>query len=112
MLIIENPVPLKIHRFKPVLKPKLVHSAITGQEITAEHPLVKKQLELILTATVGSRWQTMQKAAYTLGGLGDPGLLDAITACIQRNPAFASQEAKYIKCACKCFLDGALQPLS
>ena len=112
MLIRENPVPLKINRFKPVPQPKPVYASTSGQEITPKHPLVKKQLELILTATVGCRWQTVQKAAYTLGGLGDPGLLDDITACIQRNLAFAGQEAKYTTCALKCFADGALQPLS
>ena len=117
MLIRENPVPLKIQRFKPVAQPKpqLVQNYATAtitKEITTEHPLVKKQLELILTATVGCRWQTVQKVAYTLGGLGDPALLDAITACIQRNSAFAGQEGKYIKCAGKCFADGALQPLA
>ena len=111
MLIRENPAPLKIQRFKPVAQPKPVYAGTSGQEITTKHPLVRKQLELILTATVGCRWQTVQKAAYTLGGIGDPGLLDAITVCIQRNHAFAGQEAKYIKCASKCFADGALQPL-
>ena len=111
MLIRENPVPLKINRFKPVPVPKPVNAGTSGHEVTADHPLVKKQLELILTTTVGCRWQTVQKAAYTLGGLGDPMLLEAITACIQRNQAFAGQEAKYIKCAGKCFADGALQPL-
>ena len=111
MLIRENPVPLKIHRFKPEPQPKPVYAGTSGQEITAERPLVKKQLALLLSATVGCRWQTVQKAAYTLGGLGDPALLDAITACIQRNQAFAGQEGKYLKCASKCFADGALHPL-
>lgn len=29
-----------------------------GHEITTEYPLVKKQLALLLTATVGCRWET------------------------------------------------------
>ena len=111
MLIRENPVPLRIQRFKPVPAPKPVYAGTGGQEISTEHPLVKKQLALLLSATVGCRWQTVQKAAYTLGSLEDPTLLDAITACIQQNPAFAGQERKYIKCAAKCFADGALHPL-
>ena len=86
-----------------------MYAGTSIQKITTEHPLVRKKLELILTATVGNRWQTV---AYTLGGLKDPALLDAITACIQRNPAFAGEESKYIKCATKCFSDGALQPLT
>ena len=112
MLIRENPVSLKIQRFKPKPEIKPVYTGNSGQEITAAHPLVKRQLALLMGATVGSRWQTGQKAAYTLGGLGDPGLLDAITACIQWNRAFARQEGKYIKCAGKCFADGMLQPLA
>ena len=112
MLIRENPVPLMIKRFKPVPQPKPVYAGTNSQEITAEHPLVKKQLALLLSATVGCRWQTVQKAAYTLGGLEDPTLLDVITACIERSQAFAGQEGKYIKCARKCFADGALYPLT
>ena len=73
---------------------------------------MEKQLELVLTATVGCRWQTVQKAAYTLGGLGDPALLEAITACVYRNQAFAGQKKKYITCAAKCFADGGLHPLA
>lgn len=112
MLIRENPVPLMIKRFKSVPQSKPVYAGTSSQEITTEHPLVRKQLHLILTATVGCRWQTVQKVAYTLGGLGDLALLDGIIACIQQNQAFAGQEAKYIKCAGKCFQDGALQPLT
>ena len=43
--------------------------------------------------------------------LSYPGLLEAITAYIQRNQAFSGEEKKYIKCAQKCFADGAMQPL-
>ena len=112
MLIRENPVPLKIQRFKPKPEIKPVYTGTSGQEITSEHPLVKKQMALLMAAAVGSRWQTVQKAAYTLGGLNDPALLETIITCIQQNQAFAGQVQKYIKCARKCFDDGALQPLN
>lgn len=112
MLIRDNPVPLKIQRFKPKPQPKPLYTGTSNQEITTEHPLVKKQLALLLSATVGCRWQTVQKVSYTLGGLEDPNLLDAIELCIQRNQAFAGEEKKYLKCASKCFADGTLHPLT
>ena len=112
MLIRQDPLPLKIQWFKPKPEPKLVNGGASGQEITNEHPLVKKQLALLLNVTVGSRWQRVQKAAYTLGGLNDPVLLETIITCIHQNPAFAGQHEKYIKCARKCFADGGMHPLN
>jgi hypothetical protein len=110
MLIRDNPEPLHIIKFYEKPKPKKeIQSSAT---ITDSRGIVISQLNKIKEAAVGSRWQTVQKAAYTLGGLGDPNLLDALKTEIEHSPEFNGQEKKYTKCAEDCFSAGSLKPLN
>jgi len=112
MLIRENPEPLLIKRFYKPAPPnnsgnynisKGIHSDSGG--------LIKSLLQKIQNASVGNRWETVQRVAFTLGGLGDESLLYAVKSEIEANPEFNGQEEKYCKCAEECFAAGLLKPL-
>jgi hypothetical protein len=110
MLIREDPQPLKIRSFKrkevPVVK-------ISNSEFrsTSNDGLVNHCLRMVAACQVGERWGTVQKAAYTLGGLNDDSLLRQITETIKYSSQFAGLEDKYCECAKVCFNDGRLKPL-
>jgi hypothetical protein len=111
-IINHNPVPLRIKRFKTKpaqSRPKLTQCSTilySGSNATVE-AMVKK----VQVAQKGERWPTIQKAAYTLGGLGNHASLTLIKDAIKANNQFSGEEDKYIKCAEECFADGLLKPL-
>ena len=109
MLIRENPVPLKIKRFKrkKVAKKDEPQSEI---KIDAKGSTATNGLNRIKNAPVGSRVVTIQKEAYTLGGLNDNTLLPAIKEIIKHSSQYARDIDKYCKCAEDCFNAGANNP--
>lgn len=112
MMIRDDPEVLRITHFRT--KPRMNHSPQTPMLPMASNAggLIKSQLAKIQGAAIGSRWETVQQVAYTLGGVGDPDVLFAIKSEIESCAAFNGEEAKYIKCAEDCFTAGAKRPLS
>lgn len=108
MMIRENPEPLKVKSFKQKeqRKPQPVSYASTT---TGADGRIITGLRSIEAAQPGERWQTVQKTAYTFGGIG--GSLDDIINRITANPAFSGLETKYIKCATDCYEAGQKHPL-
>ncbi len=112
MLIREEPEILKIAHFKKQEAPKQIYPTnYTKKSFSCHSALVNAELQKILYANVGSRWQTVQKASYTLGGLNDQTLLNNIKQAINNNGSFAGEESKYLKCAEDCFRSGSLKPI-
>lgn len=112
MLVRENPVPLKIIQFKAKETPKPVYPAnYTPKAFNGTDGRVSRQIEAVLNCQVGQRWATVQKAAFTLGGINDPDAFPNIINAIENNSAFAGEEEKYFKCAEDCFNAGAQKPL-
>lgn len=109
MLYRENPEPLKIKQFKP--KPKPVYTSTTPITITHANKMVADGLKQISNAMEGNRFKTVQRVAFTFGGLGDNSLLDAINGTINNTAAFHGQEEKYCRCAADCFEAGKQKPL-
>lgn len=117
MLIRDDPQPLQVKRFYKLQEPKKAMaqrsyacSSRFGYP-ASNNGLILSSLDKIKNATTGQRWQTVQQVSYTLGGLNDSTILDAIKTEIARNPQFTDQEEKYWKCAEDCFSDGLLKPL-
>jgi len=109
MLFRENPEILKIKRFKPskpVTRPYNSQPAFTGK-----NTLLNKGIEALQNVQVGNRWETVQKVAFTIGGLNDFSFLDNIKTAINFNSSFTGEESKYIKCAEECFKAGLQKPL-
>jgi hypothetical protein len=114
MLIRENPEPLLIEYLEPLKKPigKTFHSAIHKVNLTdSPNKILNKEIIRLQNAEVGSRWQTVQRAAFTLGGLGNPNLVNEIINVINTTSAFDGEEEKYCKCARDCFDAGMQEPL-
>lgn len=113
MLIRDNPEILRIKNFQTKPAPQRQAPAnYPRTDITGSNPLVRSELAKIQGATVGGRWATVQRAAYTLGGLGDSSLIYSIKSEIEANPEFAGEEVKYCKCAEDCFAAGIMKPLN
>jgi len=112
MLIRDDPEVLRITHFRT--KPRMNKSPQSPLLPKAANAggLIRSQLAKIQTATVGNRWDTVQRVAYTLGGVADASILYGIKSEIEANPAFNGEEAKYIKCAEDCFTAGANRPLA
>jgi hypothetical protein len=110
MLIRESPEPLRITQFKT--KPKTVYSPSASPVSDNPSRLIQSVLNSLRFAQRGQRWETVQKAAYTLGGIGDLALLDQIKSIIHTNLEFSGLEAKYAKCAQDCFNAGLKRPLT
>jgi hypothetical protein len=111
MLIREDPEPLKIKRFHKA--PEKTYPAInhTARPVN-NNKLIEASLMKINNAVIGNRWETVQKVAYTLGGLNDYNILEQIREAINQAPQFSGEEDKYIKCAKDCFKEGMLKPLN
>ncbi|MEJ7766543.1 MAG: BT4734/BF3469 family protein [Chitinophagaceae bacterium] len=112
MLIRENPKPLYVKHFK---QKKIVTNSTsnTNQKLTAEelaNERLIKGIKMLREVMEGSRWETVQKVAYTIGGLGNTGFFSTIEEAINSNSAFAGQESKYLKCAEVCFEKGFDNP--
>jgi hypothetical protein len=107
-VINDNPEPLRIKRFKtrpaiqPVRQPKVYQS-----DEMKKMKAVNNAVSNISSAQVGQRWGIIQHWSYSLGGFGDPGLLDIVQEAIRTSPAFTGQEQKYYKCAADCFREGS-----
>ena len=112
MLIRENPEPLKLKPFKakPALKnPKSYSYPATNR--SGNNTLLNSALKELESVQCGSRWQTVQKVAYTIGGLNNPAHLQQLINAINSNSAFTGEEKKYNECAKVCFNSGASKPL-
>lgn len=109
MMIRENPEPLQVKAFKKKAAP--VKSIKQAFKTHSNNGLVRHCLRLISNCVAGERWDTVQKAAYTLGGLNDDNILSQIKDSIKHNSQFAGVEEKYIQCATVCFNDGKRKPL-
>lgn len=114
-LLREDPEPLKIKIFrKPQQKTAsnyTPYKPYAGPAYRSNSGLINSLAIQIRQVQCGQRWETVQRVAYTLGGIGDPAALDAIIQAIYSNPQFQGQEAKYIKCAQDCFYAGTQRPL-
>jgi hypothetical protein len=112
MLIRDNPEILRIRNFqtKPASKKQMATNP-SFLEVTGANALVRAELTKIKNARVGGRWATIQRVAFTLGGLADPSLIYSIKSEIEANPEFAGEEAKYCKCGEDCFAAGSLKPI-
>lgn len=112
MLIRENPKPLYVKQFKKkkatTISTRDTTRTLTTKELANER--LTKGIKMLREVMEGSRWETVQKVAYTIGGLGNNGFLSTIEDAINGNSAFAGQEAKYIKCAKVCFEKGFNNP--
>ncbi len=112
MLIREDPEPLHITHFRGIPAPKKKHlNNVTKTIVNGKEGLIRNLLNEIKNTQVGQRWINVQRVAFTLGGLGDPLLISALTTEIEANPAFNGEEEKYCKCADVCFEAGRLNPL-
>lgn len=112
MLIRENPEMLHIKHFKKQERAKSFYQANYPKTTFSNNSaLVNAELQKIQFAAVGNRWQTVQKVAYTLGGLNDFNFLESIKQTINNNSSFAGEESKYLKCADVCFKAGSQKPI-
>ncbi|KYP16630.1 MAG: hypothetical protein A1D16_09465 [Flavihumibacter sp. CACIAM 22H1] len=112
-LLREDPTPLKVKRLRTE-RQKSTYGKFTPFQ-SGPYPsggLLQTQVANVLNAQCGQRWETVQRAAYTLGGTQDQQALDGIIQAIYSNPQFQGQEAKYIKCAQDCFNAGTQKPLT
>jgi len=109
MLIREEPKPLQIKQFRTKKKPIQTISTV---KIEASNKVISTGLNQIKDTIEGNRWQTIQRVAYTFGGLQDDTLLDQIKSIIYSSSQFAGLEAKYCQCAVDCFSAGKLNPLN
>lgn len=111
-LIRENPTMLKILRFKANTTTKAYSPGIcTKKEISGDNAILKKGIAALQNVLVGSRWETVQRVSFTLGGLGDDSIIGLIMQAIENNESFYGEEKKYLKCAKNCFNAGLKSPL-
>ena len=108
MLIKENPEPLEIKQFKakPATK-KQSNTTSSTSFSSGGNAVLNAGLMQLQTVVSGHRWETVQKVAYTIGGLNNDSYLNEINAAIKSNTAFDGEEKKYLKCAKVCFHAGA-----
>jgi hypothetical protein len=105
MLIRDDPETLKIKRFNT---PKIISKPTV--QYTASSSRVNWAVKSIQDAQIGSRWPTVQKVAYTMGGLNTG--LGEIIKTIKESPQYTGVESKYLQCANDCFKDGQLKPIT
>jgi hypothetical protein len=109
MLIREDPEILKIKRFKA---PEAIKRTFSSKPtFSGKNPLLNKGIEVLQNVQVGNRWETVQKVAFTIGGLNDYSFLENIKEAINSNGSFAGEERKYLKCAEDCFKAGSQKPI-
>lgn len=112
MLIRENPEPLHINDFKTKKQAKKEPAYSFNQyQNNNNNALLNAELKKLNIVQCGERWATVQKSAYTIGGLYNPSFIYDIKNAINSNPAFNGEEDKYLKCAQVCFEAGMKQPL-
>jgi hypothetical protein len=113
MLHREKVEPLLVRRFKPQQRPAK-HMATSTQPYSrnAANKAIRTCYANVMAASIGQRWETVQKAAFTLGGVGDAEAWQAVEQAIYSNPAFTGEHDKYLRCAESCFHAGKQKPLS
>jgi hypothetical protein len=113
MLWREDPKPLDLTHIKPkqAIK-KATAITYTKKYYNGSSSLVNRELNTLQSVQPGERWQTVQRVAFTLGGLNDGSILETIKQAIQNNSSFAGEETKYLNCAEYCFNEGLLKPLN
>ena len=111
MLIRENPEPLKLKPFKAKLATPIKHLHKYTTVSNNGNSMLNKALAALQSVQSGQRWETVQKHAYTIGGLNNPAYLQQLLNTIHTNPAFTGEETKYCHCAKVCFNEGLLHPL-
>lgn len=113
MLIREYPQPLHINRFNQN-KPPATKTDKTNL-IKGGDSLINWAINTIQTAQApqvaqgGTRFETVRKVSYTLGGY-DMGL-DAIKSTILNSSQYAGEETEFINLAETCFEKGKLKPM-
>ena len=81
-------------------------------KLKAKDGLVKKFICEISKVHKGHRFETVRKAAFTLGGMGKNEVLQEIIAAILTNNSFAGEENEFLKIADDCFKAGSQRPLT
>jgi hypothetical protein len=109
MLVRDYPEPLKITKLYSSKRP-LVFPIETPSDSNKGESYIQKGLIEVKNARVGTRWETVQRVAYTLGGFNKGEYLEKIYQAIGTNSAFKGEEGKYFKCASDCFLAGQRLP--
>jgi hypothetical protein len=108
----ETPEALYVTNFKANAANKTKYWDMPYRNVlSTKNGLISSSLNQIKNATIGNRWSTVQKVAYTLGGLGQPSILDLIKNEIKTNSQFKGMNEKYMKCAEDCFVSGQQKPL-
>ena len=113
MLIRENPVPFQLPQFKA--KPATIKAQAykyTTTNNNGNNALLNKGLRDLKTVQNGERWQTVQRVAYTTGGLNNPAHLPQLISAINGNSAFYGEEVKYTNCAINRYHAGTLSPFT
>jgi len=107
-LIRKNPKPLQITNFRAKERSKKDYACkSTSLRIDSPASLINKHLRALRKVQPGKRWPTVQIAAFALGGLSNPELLEKIKEAISNNDSFSGQEDKYIRCAEDCYNAGS-----
>jgi len=111
MLIKDNPVPLKVRRFRRKENPNQDFHFASNRQNGNGDGLINSQLELLRRSAKGERFNTVRKVAFTLGGLGNSSILDLIKNEIANNPVFAGEISSFLKTAEDVFKAGMKKPL-
>lgn len=115
MLIRENPEILRIKHFIKKPQPKLNWSFKPNpnfdDNIIAKRTL-NKMITKIAAAPIGTRFNTIRRAAYTLGGYGNISLLDHLINTIYTSSQYDSEKDEFIKVAKDGFKAGSLKPFN
>lgn len=108
MLYRETPEPLRVTHFKAKQGIKKQYATKPMQNnYSGKNGLLESGLMQLANVVTGQRWATVQKVAYTIGGINDGNYFHEIENAIRKNPAFDGEENKYIKCAINCYEAGA-----
>jgi hypothetical protein len=107
-LLRDYPETLKIPPLPPKPKPKKVEYV---NNTGASSPLVLKGLKEIYNALPGYRCPTIQKWAYTLGGMQDRSVLSLIKQTIKEAPSYNGEEDEFLSIAEAQFTAGLNNPL-
>lgn len=113
MLHRDHVEPLHIKQFKTQQQP-IKHNTYK-QQPNQQQPSKRAVMTCynnVMAANKGQRWETVQRAAFTMGGIGSIEAWQTIENAINSNPSFAGEHNKYLKCALDCFKAGQKQPIS
>lgn len=112
MLIRENPEPLHVTHFRKKQPVKnTIPPTFKPYQKNGGNALLNSEIKKLQIVQSGERWATVQKVAFTIGGLNNSSFLSDIGEAINRNAAFNGEEDKYLKCAKVCFDAGMNEPL-